>query len=139
MGENSSNLDQTIRSAIDRDRGWLYRDLTDVHRRALGHVLKALGMKPLQPQDAVLICGACGDETLVVRRETSICLCLACMEACNGAALPVLLKGEPPTPERRLVDSYQLTCERVPLGNAKEMTRRLAECCVLDEMCGGEM
>jgi hypothetical protein len=58
------------------------------------------------------------------------------MEACNGAALPVLLKGEPPTPERRLVDSYQLTCEKSPLGNAKEMTRRLAECCILDEMCG---
>ena len=95
-------------------------------------------MKPLKSQDAVLICGACGDETLVVRRETSICLCLACMEACNGAALSSLLKGEPPTPERRLVDSYQRTFELLSLGNAKEMTRRLAECCVLDEICGGE-
>jgi ribosomal protein L37AE/L43A len=139
MGNNSSNFEKTIRSAIDHDRGWLHRDLTDVHRRALGHVLKALGMKPLKPQDAVLTCGACGDETLVVRCETGICVCLACMEACNGAALPVLLKGKPPTPERRLVDSYQLTCGRVPLGNAKDMTRRLAVCCVLDEMWGDGM
>jgi hypothetical protein len=117
----------------------LHRDLTEVHRRALGHVLEALGMKPLKPQDAVLICGVCGDETLVVCRETGICLCLACMEACNGAALPSLLKGEPPTPERRLVNSYLRTFEVLPLGNAKEMTRRLAECCVLDEMRGDEV
>ena len=50
MGNNFSSLDKTICSAIGRDRGWLYRDLTDVHRRALSHVLKALGMIPLKPQ-----------------------------------------------------------------------------------------
>jgi hypothetical protein len=139
MGKCPSKLDKAIQAAINQDRGWLHRDLTEVHRRALGHVLEALGMKPLKPQDAVLICGACGDETLVVRRETRICLCLACMEACNGAALPSLLKGEPPTPERRLVDSYLRTFEVLPLRNAKEMTRQLAECCVLDEMRGDEV
>jgi hypothetical protein len=34
-------------------------------------------------------------------------------------------------------DAYQQTFELLSLGNAKEMTRRLTECCVLDEMGSG--
>ena len=46
-----------------------------------------------------------------------------------------------PAPSRPVgmdgTDAYQQTFELLSLGNAKEMTRRLTECCVLDEMGSG--
>jgi len=127
---------QVIERAAARDHAWRLKQLRPVHRRALDSICKGLGMKPLKPKDWIIVCPACGDETFIVREKEQVCLCLACMECCNVAALPQSLQRKPPRPPRKLVESYQRTIEP-SCGNAREFTRKLATNAIIDD--GGEL
>jgi hypothetical protein len=135
MTKPDSKLDKALQAARDSDRAWRMNELPPNHADALGHILRGLGMKPLKPADLILVCGRCGDETVLARMKERIWICLACMESGPLDDLPALLKGTPPKPERRLVDSYAKTFDA---GNARQFTRDKVGIGVFDQCHNGE-
>jgi hypothetical protein len=126
-------LSKVLARLVDRDKADRFSSLPDAHQQCFRSICDKMGLSNPKPTDCLVDCPGCFDRTLLVRRKENVAMCLACWTDATGDDVAKLLKRPADgKPTRKLVESFDLLAAPTA-GNAREFTKALAHCWVLEE------